>query len=226
MEKEFEPKCGSEGYLIKGFEMCSRLYRKVMPYYGHPKDAMLMCTDGCIQQAISSSIFYKEKSCSVISQHAFGNYSVCFAQCGGCFLPISWSLIYDMLENLPNNFINKFAEECAREFRKGTNEESPLSLARKAKSFIDLAKEKRGVDVSKHFTEFTSQDDIYNTGYVCEFRRNNFNLSCLGLSLITVTILILTIIAFVCVYQSGLQSSLNRSGQGRIVELTLLSNNR
>jgi hypothetical protein len=116
--------------------------------------------------------------------------------------------------------------DCAKDFRKATDEVLPSSLAKMAKSFINLAKDKKGVDLSPHFMEFTSQNNTYNIGYVCEFRRNNFNLSCLKLSLITVTILILTLIAFVCVYQSALRSNLNRSGQGRIVELTPLSNNR
>jgi hypothetical protein len=102
------------------------------------------------------SIFNNETSCSVISQQAFGNYSICFAKCGGCFLPESWSLIYDMLESLPTDLIYGFAVECAKEFGIDMNKESPSSLAKKAKSFINLAKEKKGVDVSHHFVKFTT----------------------------------------------------------------------
>jgi hypothetical protein len=273
LEMASELKCESNDYFIKhGFEMCSRLYKKAISRYDHLYSAMLICTEGCIQQTISSSINEGEKSCPVISQQAFGNYSVCFAKCGGCFLPKSWDLIYDMFENLSINLIGEFAEQCAREFREATNSEFSSSLDKIAKSFIDLAKEKKRVDVSHHFTEFTTtttsqptsltteksksttlnmefttttsqptsltteksksttlktsgnQNDMYNTGYVCEFRSNIFNISCLRLSLIIVSILILIVI--VCVYESALKSSQHRSGQGPIVEMTPLANNR
>jgi hypothetical protein len=59
-----------------------------------------------------------------------------------------------MLEGLSINLIGEFAKECARKFREATNEELPSSLAKKAKSFINLANEKKGVDVSHHFMEF------------------------------------------------------------------------
>jgi hypothetical protein len=155
-----------------------------------------------------------------------------------------------MIENLSTNLIHGFAEECAGEFHEATDEELPLSLAKKAKRFIDLAKEKIDVDVSHHFTNFITtttsqpiswttensklttlktsgnQNDTYNIGYVCEFRRNKFSLNCLELALIIVTILILNVIIFVFVYQSALKSNPHRSGQGQIVEMTPLYNNR